>query len=341
MLLKKSEAPLPKISIIIPVYNVELYLRQCIQSVIEQSYTNIEVILVNDGSPDNCGAICDEYANKDNRLTVIHKKNEGVSGARNIGLDIATGEFIYFIDSDDWLDPDTIEVSYKNLINNNADISCCTYYIAYVNSTITPYNNGTTLLLSRQEAVKEALANQKIKTFLCGKLYKRHLFNNLRCPIDMIYCEDSFIIIKIFSQAEKIVLHTTPKYYYRQRKSSVVYGTYTVKYFNDGIAAASHNHKLVAELFPTLSELSKYNLILAYIALLKKMICTKKFLKLKEYKEAILTVRENYTLVSKSIYASKIDKLSALLIKTNIFLFKFAHNAYKIWGNLSNKILFE
>ena len=116
-----------KISIIIPVYNVETYIHKCIGSVLAQTYRNIEVILVDDGSPDNSGIICDEYAKKDKRVIVIHKKNGGLSDARNAGIDAATGDYIVFVDSDDYIAPDMIEKLYETQKRNNADITVCGY----------------------------------------------------------------------------------------------------------------------------------------------------------------------------------------------------------------------
>ena len=124
---------LPCISLIVPIYNVELYLSQCVESILIQTYTNLEVILVDDGSTDNCGKICDDYRNIDSRIIVIHKQNGGLSDARNTGIEIATGNYLCFIDSDDWIEPDMIEFLYNNLVNYDADLYMCDYFISYVN----------------------------------------------------------------------------------------------------------------------------------------------------------------------------------------------------------------
>ena len=118
-----------KISVVVPVYNVEKYLRKCIDSIINQTYKNLEIILVDDGSPDKCGEICDEYAKKDNRVKVIHKKNAGVSSARNDGIDNATGEYIIFVDSDDWLEDNAIEIMVDKLNEYDYDCVFCNFYM--------------------------------------------------------------------------------------------------------------------------------------------------------------------------------------------------------------------
>jgi len=117
-----------KISIIVPVYNVERYIRKCVKSLINQTYKNIEIILVNDGSPDNCGQICDDFAREDRRIVVIHKENGGLCSARNAGLSVATGKYIGFVDSDDWIRADMYEYLYINAKSHDADIACCNYY---------------------------------------------------------------------------------------------------------------------------------------------------------------------------------------------------------------------
>lgn len=117
----------PKISIIVPIYNVEKYLQKCVDSILCQTYKNLEIILVNDGSPDNCPAICDEYAKKDKRIKVIHKQNGGVSSARNAGLDVATGKYVQFVDSDDWVEPEYSKTMINLIEENNCDLGICGY----------------------------------------------------------------------------------------------------------------------------------------------------------------------------------------------------------------------
>ena len=122
-----------RISVIVPVYNVERFLPECIESICAQTYRNLEIILVDDGSPDRCGAICDEYAAKDARVRVIHKDNTGQADSRNIAIGMAKAPLIGFVDSDDWIDPDMYETLYRTMVENDADISMCGHYLSYVN----------------------------------------------------------------------------------------------------------------------------------------------------------------------------------------------------------------
>lgn len=142
------------ISVIVPIYNVEKYLTKCIESIINQTYENLEIILVDDGSPDNCPIICDEYAKRDSRVKVIHKKNGGLSDARNAGLDIATGEYIMFIDSDDFVEIDMMESMMNNMIDNNVDLVVCNIKYIYDNSEKVKYNQKDKVL-DKYEAMQE------------------------------------------------------------------------------------------------------------------------------------------------------------------------------------------
>lgn len=215
---------MPLVSVIIPIYKVEPYLRRCIDSVISQTYTNLEIILVDDGSPDNCPAICDEYAQKDNRIKVIHKRNGGLSSARNAGLDICKGDYISFIDSDDWVSPSYIQTLLKNALEKNADISIVSYttftegfsdyYTIPQFSTIETFNNHDLLRHLCLHDYKEFMASW-------GKLFKKNCFNNIRFPVGQLY-EDSRINYKIYHKTTKACFQKTPLYFYLARKDSIM-----------------------------------------------------------------------------------------------------------------------
>jgi glycosyltransferase involved in cell wall biosynthesis len=213
----------PLISIIVPAYKVEKYLRRCINSIINQTYTNLEIILVDDGSPDNCGKICDEYAGKDQRIKVIHKENGGLSDARNRGLDIAKGEYIGFIDSDDWIKEDYIE-KLLNLINDyNADISICNLVKVYnenqqINADYNPEIKIYTNIQALEQYFDKYYTNMVIA---CCKLYKAELINGIRFPVGKIH-EDEFTTHKLLYKANKTVMTTEGLYYYLQRNDSIM-----------------------------------------------------------------------------------------------------------------------
>lgn len=171
------------ISIIIPVYNVEKYIEKCIHSVMEQTYKNIEIIMINDGSTDNCGKICDEYAKKDNRIKVIHQKNEGVSSARNKGIRECTGKYIGFVDGDDIIDTDMFEKLYESITKNESDLAICNYY---------PNKDfcGVDEIIDIETALDLILDKDKYKGFVVNKLYKKSILKDQKFDEKIDICED-------------------------------------------------------------------------------------------------------------------------------------------------------
>lgn len=213
----------PLVSIIIPIYKVEAYLKRCLDSVLNQAYTNLEIILVDDGSPDNCPQICDEYALRDQRIVVIHKKNGGLSDARNAGLDICNGEFISFVDSDDWLNENYINVLLELADKKNADITIGEHERVYNDKPIYIENKKEkTLTLSAQEALNILFKRNHLSFILSwGKLYRKALFDEIRFPQGKFH-EDEFTTYHIFANADKIAYTSQVLYYYFQRGDSTM-----------------------------------------------------------------------------------------------------------------------
>lgn len=217
----------PQISIIIPVYNVEHYLRQCIDSVLAQTYTNLEIILVDDGSPDTSPAICDEYAAKDERIIVIHKKNGGLSSARNAGLDVATGDFIYFLDSDDYIGDTTISSLYEHIHDNKQIAIAIGYFTALKDGSFSTYNEDW-LFDSPKIIESNDFANrmlmEKSNHAATAKLYRKEIFKDLRFQIgkkneDTLLAMDLIPIIEAnHYQCIDVPIYT---YYYRLHNQSI------------------------------------------------------------------------------------------------------------------------
>ncbi len=211
----------PLVSIIVPIYKVEPYLRRCLDSIVNQTYTNLEIILVDDGSPDGCPQICDEYAARDKRIVVIHKGNGGLSDARNAGLDICRGGYISFVDSDDWVDETYIETLLDLSIKENADIAIGENIRTEGCSKPTK-KNITINACHSKEALKHLFSQNHIAfTVSWGKLYKKNLFSTLRFPKGK-YHEDEFTTYILFYKSEKIVYTSEILYYYYQRADSIV-----------------------------------------------------------------------------------------------------------------------
>lgn len=208
----------PLISIITPVYNVEQYLRQCIESVINQTFQSWELLLIDDGSIDNSGVICDEYAAKDSRIRVIHKENTGQADSRNLALSIAKANLIGFVDSDDWIEPDMYEILYNVIIENQLDIAICGYFLDYRDRVLKSCNENDVVIYDNEESLRLILEDKVIKSFPCDKLFYKEVISVL-FPKAFFY-EDYATLFKWFINAKRVALVRTAKYHYRQRKSS-------------------------------------------------------------------------------------------------------------------------
>lgn len=229
-----------KISIIIPVYNVEKYIKKCLNSIKHQTYKDIEVILVDDGSTDNSGKICDEYSKKDSRFKTYHIKNGGPSRARNYGLDRITGDYVTFVDSDDWLDIDVFEKIYNVIMGKSYDIILYNLRRIYKKRRIeTNIFEDEEVVLYKEAIEKILLIPEKVTDKdisalkgICCKVYRKELLEELRFNEDMNYCEDMFFFLQVLSKVEKVHYINGVYYNYRARKGSVsdMYGnTYTEK----------------------------------------------------------------------------------------------------------------
>lgn len=212
------------VSVIIPIYNVEQYLNQCVQSVVEQTYKNLEIILVDDGSPDQCGKMCDAYAKNDQRIKVIHKENGGLSEARNIGIDSATGEYIAFIDSDDFVMPDMIERLLDILLVTHADISQCRFVRCNdegeIKEEIYP-GDKTADTVFTADRMAAYLRDETIDTMACGKLYDSALFKKIRYPVGKLH-EDVFTTYKLIHASHAVAVTDYIGYVYRINKNGIV-----------------------------------------------------------------------------------------------------------------------
>ena len=286
-----------KISVIVPVYNVEQYLERCIDSIINQTYKNLEIILVNDGSTDNSGQLCDELAKKDDRIRVIHKKNGGLSDARNVGVDEAKAELIGFIDSDDYIDEDMYELLINNLKAANADLSMCGHYDVYNNVLEAQVVDKKTWELSPQEAIKMVMEAKILSVTAVNKLYKKSLFSELKFEIGKI-AEDAFIMIKLLDKCNKIVATNEKKYYYVHRENSITTQKFSLKFLNV-IEAYEQNKEIILEKYPELKEVAQMRMNWAYFYVLDRLLLDKDYNDkklenklisyLKDYSKSILT----------------------------------------------------
>lgn len=258
------EAKAPTISIIIPVYNVEKYLRKCLTSLVEQTFQDREIIAVNDGSLDHSLDILREFEQKYDFITVVDQENRGMSKARNRGLSLARGEYICFIDSDDYVAPNFLERLYNACIENDAQISCCYYYYLYPDSGFTfeyPFRcNG---VLTREEAMNKLLRDMQIQSLVWNKMYKRSLFTDYDITFPSIAFEDMATANRVFAHVERVAVLDEPLYYYVQRSGSTL-ATINASKINDFIRAVA----MVRVSLEKSGQFSKYRK--SYLALTRK-----------------------------------------------------------------------
>lgn len=223
-----------KISVIVPIYNVEKYLPKCIDSIIGQTYKNLEIILVNDGSPDNSRAICEEYASKDSRIKVVNKENGGLSDARNAGLDVATGVYVSFIDSDDYIHEEYCGNLMSLMVKHDAEVAQCEFLKVYnegIEDSVSeqPPENENITVLSRVEALNNLFNEQYVNSVVVwNKLYKRNLFKNIRFPKGKVH-EDEYTTYKVLFETKKVVCTSKQMYYYLQRSDSIMGNEFNIK----------------------------------------------------------------------------------------------------------------
>ena len=214
------------ISVIVPVYNVERYLRRCVDSILHQTYRNLEVLLVDDGSTDASGAICDEYAAQEERVTAVHQKNGGLSAARNAGLERAQGTYLCFVDSDDFLDSRMLETLCRDLQEQDADVAVVGFR-----------------MFEREDELGD---------FAWNKLYKRELFRDIRYPLGRMM-EDQGTTYRIFQQCGKVAYRPVPLYYYYQRPDSILHRR-NMKFYEDKLDMGYQKYRAIREAYPGMSE---------------------------------------------------------------------------------------
>lgn len=217
-----TEGNTPLISLIVPVYKVESFLRDCLDSIIRQTYRHLEIILVDDGSPDRCGAICDEYAARDGRIIIIHQENQGLAGARNTGLDIAKGDYVLFVDSDDWLEESACETALNDALGQNADMVCFGFNL--VSPSGESHAHAATLsgIQDKRAAMKQLIRHNWIGTDnVWNKLYSRSLFDGIRFIKGRVH-EDLGVLYLLVHRCRAIYVSSTVLYNYRIRPGSIM-----------------------------------------------------------------------------------------------------------------------
>lgn len=308
------------ISVIIPVYMVEDYLDRCVESIVNQTYKNLEIILVDDGSPDKCPTMCDKWAKEDRRIRVIHKQNGGLSSARNAGLDVCTGDYIMFVDSDDYCALNICEVLLDLLEKNKADVTVCKTQCFDEKHPVKSAEIYSEVLVYSARDVIEQIYGTDVQYLMTawGKLYKKELFENIRYPIGKLH-EDEFIIAELLHKTSRFVYVKAKLYYYFQRSSSIT-GNISEKNIQDLCEAYINRHKFLNEKYP--QNIKKNNqLLLTNLRSLYCLISNNKELK----NEIFKTYKGYYKVVKKH------DKKNWLFYNFN-WLYMFLLKIKKLKG---------
>ncbi|MBP3038597.1 glycosyltransferase [Bacillaceae bacterium Marseille-Q3522] len=330
-----------KVSVIVPIYKVEKYLHRCLNSILQQTYCNLEIILVDDGSPDASGKIADQYAERDKRIRVFHKDNGGLSDARNAGMELANGKFIMFVDSDDWLDIRMIDemLYYENTYQ--ADIIQSAFYYAYEDHLLfdrryLEKDKPVTMLCSPPVVMEELLHNQRVKNFAWGKLFKTAMIKDLPFKKGVLF-EDVFWAYQVMHRANSLLLINRPLYYYYQRSDSIV-SHYSVKNL-DIIDGLKERHAFIEKNYPDLCKESYRSILTTsfdhYMQLLLRKKITGSGQKRKEIRRYVklnlvplkMAARQDWVLYRRLILFSLHPSLSFLYLACRKMLRKLKRSS--------------
>lgn len=263
---------MPLVSVVVPIYNVENYLSNCLESIMKQTMKDIEIILVNDGSTDGSGEICKKYADKDNRIKYVKQRNQGVSAARNTGMDIAIGDYILFVDSDDELNIEMIDKLYEDIEKNHADIAVCKIKRVKKQEEILQEKAEKAEIYSmlQEEALKSYLTESKLEIGVWNKLFRKSVIENLRYYVGRKMNEDKFFAFESIMNAEKITYRDETLYYYYERDNSATTQKFDTKWF-DNIFFAEKIYEIVADKKPMLEAEARYQMLMTKYYLILKM----------------------------------------------------------------------
>mgnify|MGYP000883284623 FL=1 len=317
------------ISIIVPVYNVEKYLKKCVYSILNQSYKNLEVILVNDGSNDNSGKICDELSREDSRIKVYHKDNGGLSDARNYGVAKANGEYVGFVDSDDYIDQYMYENLYKAIRKYNTQIAECGITRVYKNNKLRPHYDGEeySLVVDREGYLKEYLENRKVYGAAVCKLLSIDLAKVLKFPDGKVY-EDVFYTLELLKKVDKYTLISGNYYYYYIRGNSI-----TTKKFSsrdmDYIEIIDKIGEYTLNNYSKLKEKLFIRQGFAYLSIFNQIIQLNDYRQIPEYSILIDKLKNIRSNIIFNKLAPKSLKIAIILLNMNEGLYKKVLKKYK------------
>ena len=296
------------ISIIVPCYNVEQYLDRCVKSLVDQTYKNIEIILVDDGSTDATGEKCDVWAEKNKVIKTYHKENGGLSDARNYGMLKSSGKYFFFVDSDDYVSTNIVEFLYNSLKNSDSDISTCQHVTFYENELPKDENKNINVVYNTEDALSELMYQNNVTTSAWGKLYKRELFNYIKYPKGKV-CEDLPVTYLLFAKSKRISINSKRLYYYFIRNGSIMHSKFN-KNRLDALDFSKEETEYIQKKFPKLINAAFNREFMEAVYVSKRIPYTKEF---KEHRKVIKSILKKYRLiVLKDKKAKRNSKIYAL-----------------------------
>ena len=310
----------PILSVIVPVYNVENYLNRCVDSILTQTFSDFEVILVNDGSKDNSGTLCDQYAREDPRVRVLHKANGGLSDARNAGIDAARGGYLCFIDSDDYIEPEMLEELYRLAKSHEADVSVCGICDCYESGRYPQSDSDREYVLSGVEALQYTLAGRELPGSVCTKLIRRELCEHHRFLKGRTY-EDAFYTPELLLQARKVAATTKSLYNYWHREDSITTRPFSEKNM-DVVDAYDYTLQVVRERCPELTAVAEFRLLWANFVVLDKMLATNGYEKLPQYGPVVAYLKKNWRKIVGNPHFQKTRRLAAVVLRVSTRLYR-------------------
>ena len=329
-MLKKGEEK-TLISVIVPVYNISGCVERCIKSLLTQTYENLEIVLVDDGSSDESGSICDEYAKKDSRIKVIHKENGGLSDARNEGIRKATGNYISLVDGDDFVDRNYIEELYGVLMKYDARMAITAHRVIYPKTSMNK-STGEKYVGSPKEILRRMLYDDGLDLSAWGKLYDADLFRGIKYPKGRLF-EDSATTYKLVDACDKIAVYSVPTYNYVMRTSSIVNESFSRNKM-DLITSTEEMINYIRKKYPELSVGCDRRMMYAYLSTLSQLAKSK--VKDKESERKMMDyVKENRRRVLKDKNLPRRDRLA---LWSTFFGFDFYRFAWGLYSKMSRRI---
>jgi len=320
-----------EVTIVVPVYNVEKFLRRCIDSILNQTFQDFQLVLVNDGSTDQSGQICDEYEKVSDKITVIHKENGGLSSARNAGIEVAQTPYIGFVDSDDFIEAKMYQVLHEALKVHNADIASVDYLEVAENQSIPEKVNADHIsydVYKEKETVHQLFKNHKIHRCAWNKLYKLELFKEVRYPHGKIF-EDTFTTYKLYALANKVVATDYKGYFYMQNDASITRRDFTPKNF-DLLSETQRILDDMATNYPELIQYEQARLAEHYVGLVMRILNSKPNPENKRHMDVVVKkIKQDYQVLRHNQYVDK--KIRNGLIFSNYVpnLFFFVYKVVK------------